>query len=341
MLPPMTPDDGFGYDDRPDRRRQKKSNTSTILLVVAGVLVLVGAILIGKWMFTGNGVGNGSTEVPNLVGQTLKDARQLATNADLKVGTVTRKPCDDQSKGSVCSQDPLPKSSVDKGTAINVVVSTGAPKVTVPDVRGVQFDRAKSQLEDKGFKVEQKTQESDQTPGVVTAQDPDGGVDKEKGSTITLTVAVAPATTTVPDVTSAANCDAAKQQMQASNLTINCVEVDVTDPNQVGKVVKIDPGAGQTVRKGSTVTVQFGKAAQQVQVPNNILGQKLKDVEQALQQAGLQVGNVAGSQDPNATVVQSNPTPGSQVPQNTPVSLVTQDQGNGNGNGGFLGGNFG
>ncbi|MFF3516028.1 Stk1 family PASTA domain-containing Ser/Thr kinase [Streptomyces sp. NPDC002573] len=341
MLPPMTPDDGFGYDDRPDRRRQKKSNTSTILLVVAGVLVLVGAILIGKWMFTGNGVGNGSTEVPNLVGQTLKDARQLATNADLKVGTVTRKPCDDQSKGSVCSQDPLPKSSVDKGTAINVVVSTGAPKVTVPDVRGVQFDRAKSQLEDKGFKVEQKTQESDQTPGVVTAQDPDGGVDKEKGSTITLTVAVAPATTTVPDVTSAANCDAAKQQMQASNLTINCVEVDVTDPNQVGKVVKIDPGAGQTVRKGSTVTVQFGKAAQQVQVPNNILGQKLKDVEQALQQAGLQVGNVAGSQDPNATVVQSNPTPGSQVPQNTPVSLVAQDQGNGNGNGGFLGGNFG
>ncbi|MDT0463133.1 Stk1 family PASTA domain-containing Ser/Thr kinase [Streptomyces gibsoniae] len=341
MLPPMTPDDGFGYDDRPDRRRQKKSNTSTILLVVAGVLVLVGAILIGKWMFTGNGVGNGSTEVPNLVGQTLKDARQLATNADLKVGTVTRKPCDDQSKGSVCSQDPQAKSSVDKGTAINVVVSTGAPKVTVPDVRGVQFDQAKSQLEDKGFKVEQKTQESDQTPDVVTAQDPDGGVDKEKGSTITLTVAVAPATTTVPDVTSAANCDAAKQQMQANNLTGNCVEVDVSDPNQAGKVVQTVPQAGSTVKKGSTVTIQIGKAGQQVQVPNNILGQKLKDVEQALQQAGLQVGNIAGSQDPNATVVQSNPTPGSQVPQNTPVSLVAQDQGNGNGNGGFLGGNFG
>ncbi|MGV9574894.1 Stk1 family PASTA domain-containing Ser/Thr kinase, partial [Streptomyces nigra] len=54
MLPPMNPDDGgFGYDDRVDRRRQKKSNTSTILLAVAAVLVLVGAILIGKWVFDG------------------------------------------------------------------------------------------------------------------------------------------------------------------------------------------------------------------------------------------------------------------------------------------------
>ncbi|MGW1157506.1 Stk1 family PASTA domain-containing Ser/Thr kinase [Streptomyces sp. NPDC002513] len=343
MLPPMNPDDGgFGYDDRPGRRRQKKSNTSTILLVVAGVLVLVGAILIGKWMFTGNGV-NGSAEVPNLVGQSLKDARQLATNADLKVGTVTSKPCDNQAKGDVCEQDPQPKSSVNKGTAINVVVSTGAPKVTVPDVRGVQYDQAKTQLEDKGFKVEQKTAESDQTPGVVTAQDP-VGVDKEKGTTITLTVATAPATTTVPDVSAAANCDAATQQLQASSLTANCVEVDVTDPNQAGKVVKIDPPANSTVRKGSTVTVQFGKAAQQTQVPPNLVGMKLKDAEKALQQAGLQPRTVQGPSDDNATVVQSNPAPGSPVPPNSPVDLVTQDQGNGNNggnNGGFFGGAFG
>ncbi|MFJ5530317.1 Stk1 family PASTA domain-containing Ser/Thr kinase [Streptomyces sp. NPDC093261] len=343
MLPPMSPDDGgFGYDDRPDRRRQKKSNTSTILLVVAGVLVLVGAILIGKWMFSG-GVGNGSVEVPNFVGQSLKDARQLATNADLKVGTVSRKPCDNQAKGNVCDQDPNAKASVKKGTTVDLVVSTGAPKVTVPDVLGVQFDTAKSQLEGKGFHVERKTQESDQTPGVVTDQDPKGNVDREKGSTVTLTVAVAPATTTVPDVTTAANCDAAKQQMQASNLTANCVEVDVTDPNQAGKVVKIDPQPGSTVRKGSTVTIQFGKAAQQTQVPN-IQGQKLKDAEQALAQAGLKVGNIVGSQDPNSTVIGSNPNPGTPVQQGSSVTLVTAGQGNGNNggnNGGFIGGNFG
>ncbi|MEU6094302.1 Stk1 family PASTA domain-containing Ser/Thr kinase [Streptomyces sp. NPDC047079] len=341
MLPPMNPDEGgFGYDDRPDRRRQKKTNTSTILLVVAAVLVLVGAILIGKWMFSGSGAGNGDVPVPNFVGQSKSDARKLADNSDLKLA-FSSKPCDNQAKGNICSQDPVWKTSVKKGTTVNLVVSTGAPKVTVPDVRGVQFDKAKSQLQDKGFKVEQKTQESDQTPGVVTDQNPEGGVDKEKGSTITLTVAVAPATTTVPDVTNQ-GCDAAKQQMQASSLTANCVDVDVTDPNQAGKAVRTVPQAGSTVKKGSTVTIQIGKAPQQTQVPNNIQGQKLKDVKQALAQAGLQVGNIVGPQDDNATVVGSNPPPGTQVQQGSAVDLVTTDQGGNNGNnGGIFGGAFG
>src|SRR4051812_21689251 len=81
MMPPMNPDDGgYGYDDRPDRRRQKKSNTSTILLVVAGVLVLVGAILIGKWAFGGNSVGNDEVAVPNLVSLSQSDAEKQLTN---------------------------------------------------------------------------------------------------------------------------------------------------------------------------------------------------------------------------------------------------------------------
>ena len=80
MLPPMNPDDGgYGYDDRPDRRRQKKSNTSTILLVVAGVLVLVGAILIGKWVFAGDNAAD-TTRVRARTSwtETQADAKKLA-----------------------------------------------------------------------------------------------------------------------------------------------------------------------------------------------------------------------------------------------------------------------
>ncbi|MFD9204113.1 Stk1 family PASTA domain-containing Ser/Thr kinase, partial [Streptomyces anthocyanicus] len=69
MLPPQNPDDGaFGYDDRAGRRRQqKKNNTSTILLVVAGVLVLIGAILIGKFAFSGNGGQDNLVDTPTFV----------------------------------------------------------------------------------------------------------------------------------------------------------------------------------------------------------------------------------------------------------------------------------
>ncbi|MER6121223.1 Stk1 family PASTA domain-containing Ser/Thr kinase [Streptomyces sp. NPDC001795] len=347
MMPPMSPDDGgFGYDDRPDRRRQKKNNnTSTILLVVAGVLVLVGAILIGKWIFSGNGgVDNGNVAVPNFVGQSLNDARQQANNAELKVGTVSRKPCADQQKGNICSQDPAAKTEVKKGTAINVVVSTGAPKVTVPDVVGQNVDDATTKLEgnDYQFKVVTQQQESAQAAGTVLETNPKFGKEVEKGSTITLTVAKAVQTVAVPDVTNQ-TCDAAKQQLQASGLTGNCTEVDTQDPNQVGKVIQTSPSANSQVQKGSTVNIQIGKQAQNapVTVPN-IQGQKLKDVRKALAQVGLQVGNITGSQDDNAVVLGSNPAQGTQVPQGTAVNLLTAGQSGSNGGnnfGGVIGGN--
>ncbi|MEV6737387.1 Stk1 family PASTA domain-containing Ser/Thr kinase [Streptomyces sp. NPDC051104] len=340
MMPPMNPDDGgYGYDDRPDRRRQKKSNTSTVLLVVAGVLVLVGAILIGKWIFSGHGgVGNDTVPAPNFVGQSQKDAQTLADNSDLKL-SISKKPCDDQQKGNVCSQDPKANTEVKKGSTVNLVVSTGAPKVAVPDVRGLQFAQAKSQLEDKGFVVEQKTAESDQTPGVVTDQNPAGGTDREKGSTITLTVAAAPQKVTVPDVSNQ-SCDAAKQLMQQSGLTGNCTDVPVNDPNQDGKVIQTVPQIGQQVQKGSTVQIQIGKAAnQQPQVPN-VFGQKLSDAVKALQQKGFTRIQVNGPTDGNARVTNQDPQPNTQADPNSQTITLTTVSAGGNDGGGNDGGFF-
>ncbi|MGW3117931.1 Stk1 family PASTA domain-containing Ser/Thr kinase [Streptomyces sp. NPDC001107] len=340
MLPPMNPDDGgYGYDDR-SRRRQKKSNTSTILLVVAGILVLVGAILIGKYAFSGNGgVGNDKVDVPNLVSLKESDAKSQLDNIGLKVGTIKRQPCEAQSKGNVCDQDPGKGASLKKGEAVNLVVSTGAPKVLVPDVTRLQFDQAKTQLENKGFHVDQKPQESDQTPGLVLSQDPRGGSEKEKGSTITLTIAKAPETVAVPDVTGK-SCDDAKSALQAVGLNGNCVNAPTTDDNQVNKAISTNPSIGTPVKKNTAVQINIGqKQNNQVQVPNNIQGQRLKDVKNALQQAGLQVGNINGSQDDNAIVVASDPPPGSTVNQGTPVNLQTIG-GNGNNGGNDGGTNF-
>ncbi|WP_329327966.1 Stk1 family PASTA domain-containing Ser/Thr kinase [Streptomyces luteogriseus] len=346
MLPPMNPDDGgYGYDDRPDRRRgqQRKSNTSTILLVVAGILVLVGAILIGRWAFSGDGgVANDKLEAPSFVGETKKSAQQLAENSDLEL-TFSSKPCDDQSKGKVCSQDPKPGVEVNKGDTISLVVSTGAPKVTVPDVTGLTYDKAKAQLEDKGFQVEQKTEESDRTPGVVTAQDPSGDTEQEKGSTITLTVAKEAEKSTVPDVLGQ-SCDAAKQQMQASDLVGNCTEVETDDDNQVGKVIQTTPQAGTSVDPNSSVNIQIGKKKQQqkVKVPQ-VVGQTVGQAKQILAQQGFTNIQFAGGSDQsdNALVAGQNPGPNQEVDDPAATTITLQTVGVGGGNNGGNGGNGG
>ncbi|MEU0453910.1 Stk1 family PASTA domain-containing Ser/Thr kinase [Streptomyces sp. NPDC006129] len=350
MLPPMNPDEGgYGYDDRPDRRRgqQRKSSTSTILLVVAGILVLVGAILIGRWAFSGDG-GDSTFPAPNFVGETEQNARKLATNSDLEL-TFSKKPCDNQAKGNVCSQDPKAGTDVQKGDTIALVVSTGAPKVTVPDVTGLTYEKAAAQLEDKGFNVEQKTEESDRTPGVVIKQNPDGDTEQEKGSTITLTVAKEAAKSTVPDVLGQ-SCDAAKQQMQASDLVGNCTEVETDDDSQVGKVIQTTPQAGTSVEKNSSVNIQIGKKKEQqkTRVPQ-VVGRTVGEAKQALAAAGftnIQFANGSDQSD-NALVAGQDPQGNQEVddPAGTTVTLQTvsfgNNGGNNNGGGGGNGGIFG
>ncbi|WP_395573137.1 Stk1 family PASTA domain-containing Ser/Thr kinase [Streptomyces sp. BK79] len=346
MLPPMNPDDGgYGYDERPDRRRQqpRKSNTSTIFLVLAGVLVLVGAILIGMQLFGDDGgPSNDNVEVPAFVGQTRQDAQQLATNANLELA-FTQKPCEDQKKGNICSQDPAQGTSVKKETTVNLVVSTGAPKVALPNVIDKNVDEAKQQLEAKGFEVETKQTESSQDEGTVLSQDPDPGTELEKGSTVTLEVAKAEEKATVPDVLGR-SCDEAKSQMENNDLVATCTEQPTTDPNQNGKVISTTPSANQQVDKGSSVQIFVGKVAEKTKVPE-VRTKTLGEARQILQQSGftnVQVAPGAPGED-NALVIAMDPQPGTEVddPAATPITLTTAPGGgNGNNGGGDNGGGF-
>ncbi|MFC7892793.1 Stk1 family PASTA domain-containing Ser/Thr kinase [Streptomyces sp. NPDC057381] len=344
MLPPMNPDDGgYGYDDRPDRRRQqpRKSNASTIFLVLAGVLVLVGAILIGMQLFGNEGPGNDKVAVPAFVGQTKEDAQQQATNADLEL-TFKQQPCEDQPKGNVCSQNPQQGTEVKKKSSVELVVSTGAPKVAVPNVIDKNIDEAKQQLEDKGFVVETEQTESSQDEGTVLSQNPDPGKELEKGSTVTLEVAKPVEKATVPDVTGR-TCDEAKAQMENNGLEGECADQPTNDPNQVDKVISTTPSNGQQIDKGSKVTIFIGKAIEKTKVPE-VRGGTLAQARQKLQENGftnVQVQPGAPGDD-NAMVVAVNPEPGTEVddPGATPIVLTTIGGNGGGGNGGN-GGNGG
>ncbi len=66
----------------------------------------------------------------------------------------------------------------------------------------------RTDLENAGFKVSVKRQESTtQDPDTVLSQDPAGG-QHDKGSTVTLTVAKEPSSATVPDETGKQDTDA-------------------------------------------------------------------------------------------------------------------------------------
>ncbi|MFE7540005.1 Stk1 family PASTA domain-containing Ser/Thr kinase [Streptomyces platensis] len=353
MLPPMNADDGgYGYDDRGDRRRgggQKKSNTSTILLVIAAVLVLIGAIFIGKAMFTKTN-GGGTTPVPSLIGKYFKDAKASGRNGGFKVSEGGRKACDNVKKGQVTAQTPEAGGEVDKDEAVKVTLCTGPIKVTVPDVEDFSFQKAVERLKRKGFEhVRQVKKESDRNPGTVIAQNPKAQSEAAKSTEIVLTVAQESPKANVPDV-KGQDFAAAEKQLTDLGFKVEKTEQDVTDPTQVGKVQSQSPEGNTPAKLGSTVTLTVGKAGAQTPVPG-VVGQTVKDAKKALQQAGFTNIQFAGdsSQDDNARVAAQDPQPTTPSdPKTTTVTLTTIGGGNGGGNGnggddgsGFLGGPFG
>ncbi|MEU2827325.1 Stk1 family PASTA domain-containing Ser/Thr kinase [Streptomyces lavendulae] len=351
MLPPMPPggDGGYGYGDQGHggydqghgRRQQKKSRASTILLVLAGVLVLVGAILIGRTLF--DNTADNRPAVPKLVGQTFENAQQSGKNMGLTVEKEAEEPCKDQPKGTVCSQSPAADTKVDKGSTVKVKVSSGAPKVAVIDVLRLPFAEAEAQLKAKEFQVEKKLVESDSaTPGTVTDQNPKAGSQAEQGSVITLTVVKEVAKGIVPELSGKTKEEAVKLLQTAKLKLGSTTEVD--SPGAPPKtIVQQQYAAGVELPKDTPVNVSIAKAATAPTAVPVLTGQTVAQAKDALKRANLTFGAVlSGPTDDNALVVNSDPAAGTPQPAGTVVNLQTvpgQGQGGQQGGGdGFFGG---
>ncbi|MFB7515603.1 Stk1 family PASTA domain-containing Ser/Thr kinase [Streptomyces sp. NPDC056144] len=327
MMPPVNPNDGYGYndgyDDRPDRRRgnQKKSNTSTILLALAGVLVLIGAIFIAVAVFDKDDK-TAQVTVPQLVGQTVKAAEGYAANAQVKMVEAGAERCA-QPKGSICRQVPVADNTakMDTNGTIKVWVSEGAPLEEVPDVTEKSQESAEKQLKDKGFTVKVEQEESEEDPGTVLKQDPQGSTKAEKNSEVTITVAKQQLSE-LPDQTGR-TYDQAVQQLNAVGFT-NIARQDVDNDQPAGTVIGMTPEGGSDQPKDTQVTLKVSKGPQvtQVQIPTDLATKQFKDVKATLMALGLVVVQ-EGSDKEDALVITTNPGPGSMINQGETVRVMT------------------
>ncbi|MFD7970486.1 Stk1 family PASTA domain-containing Ser/Thr kinase [Streptomyces clavifer] len=333
MLPPVNPDDGgYGYDERPGRRRQKKSNTSTILLIVAGVLVLIGAILIGRAVFGSNGGGSGEFDVPNMVGSTVEQAQGVADNAEIVLKVGPKEPCEEQAENKICSQTPA-DGTMKAGDTITVVVSSGAPKVEVPNILEKSEDTARKELEDKGFTVKVATAESEKTPDTVIKQDPGPGEKAERDSEVTITVAKE-ALLDLP-VLNRTYAEAEAQLKGIGFTNIQREDVDSEQPKDT--VVGQTPAGPSKQAKDAQIVLKVSKGPaqpEQVAVPD-LQNKTLGEAKAALAQAGLQLGDVQGPKDDNARVLGFQPQTGQMVDKNSAVNVQTLP---GGGDGNIFGG---
>ncbi|MCO5998592.1 Stk1 family PASTA domain-containing Ser/Thr kinase [Actinoallomurus rhizosphaericola] len=134
--------------------------------------------------------GKPKVTVPRVRGLSEDDAKNAIENANLKVGNTDKQNSSSVPKGYVISSDPDSGSKVAEGTEINLIISDGPGKTTVPSEVGKQVSDAKADLRSNGFgvRVTYVDAQNGEAPGTVVDQNPGQGETANRGSTVTLMV---------------------------------------------------------------------------------------------------------------------------------------------------------
>ncbi|HYG73247.1 MAG TPA: Stk1 family PASTA domain-containing Ser/Thr kinase [Actinomycetota bacterium] len=216
--------------------------------------------------------------VPDVVGEQFFDARDILEDAGFTVGSPERVPPEDdtQEEGTVLEQDPAADEEVEEGSEVVLTVVGEAELVVVPDVAaGTTLEDAQSQLTDAGLAPGDEVEEaSDVEIGLVIGFDPPSGEEVEPGSTVDIIVSSGPAEVSVPEVRCRSFASAQNQLERAGLVAVISDEtVAINSACPLGnKVAAQDPGPGEVVEPGTTVTLFAAEEAVEPTGPTGATG---------------------------------------------------------------------
>ena len=203
--------------------------------------------------------------VPNLLGMTVDEATTACNKLGIGVRQTSTATSEQYDSGQIINQTIAEGTMVDKGTTIDVVVSSGKADVTVPaGLTGSTQADAEASLESAGLVPDIELQYDDTVDvGNVISTSPAEGTSVPSGATVTLYVSKGRDTTNdvkVPDIVG--------QSKDSALATLDTMGIKYTtqtgsDSSQSnGVVLSVSPDVGATIDKTTdTVTVTINKTA--------------------------------------------------------------------------------
>jgi eukaryotic-like serine/threonine-protein kinase len=203
--------------------------------------------------------------------------------------------------------------------------------VTVPNVVGLPFEQASARLTALNLEVAEPVEEvpvdPDVEPGTVLEQAPLADALVEEGATVTLTIAKAPRTFPVPDLTGM-TLEEAQITLEDANLTLGDQATEASDVPE-GEIIRQEPAADEEVPKDTpvNVVVSSGPEITTVSVPD-VTCLSFGQAKAQLVSKGLQI-NEDGTRPPNPLcsnpnkIAAQDPPAGSQVQTGSTVNVYT------------------
>lgn len=263
------------------------------VVIALSVLLVLGVIAgVSIWATGDNGPGSSEqpqqeVSIPEVAQRPVEEVVEELTALGLEPVQV---PQTDMHipVGHVISSDPIAGKRLAVGSEITLVVSTGKPILSVPNVMGMSPGDARRALEEAGFQVIPENEARPSTEGdqdKVVDSDPPPGAQVPADQPVRLTVGSGPEELQVPGVVGQ-NVDSARATLESAGFRVDTRRVDGTAPE--GQVVEQSTAAGQTQLKGATITIQVS-AGNRFEMPN-IVGDTVDEALAKLEQAGWRGG---------------------------------------------------
>jgi len=318
-MTPRRPPPPYGpgyYDEPPPKRRRWLP-----WLLVA--LLLAAAGIAGWYVFSqiqDQLAANEPVAVPNVVGLKEEAAVGLIRNAGFEP-KVERSANPDVEKGRVMSQNPDAGTRIQKGDRVTLLVSTGPPQTSVPNVVGMDYADAVQALSQANLTAQKKSVFSTKPSGQVVSQSPPAGDKVNEGTEVLLKVSKGQETVAVPNVVGMSEADA-RTTLQQAGFEVQSTSAP-SDTTPEGDVSAQSPTAGTDAAKGGTVTITVSTGPSTTTVPDEI-GQDKQVAIDDLNAQGFKVdGQNVACGDPNQdNIVQDqDPAGGSDAPTGSTVTI--------------------
>jgi eukaryotic-like serine/threonine-protein kinase len=289
----------------PVAKARKKRRWRVPVALLALIAVLFGAYWLSPV---------GKVAVPELTGSTQQDAEAALSEAGLQADLRF---VNDSviAAGVVISQDPAEGARVRKGQTVRLDVSLGPRLVQVPKVEGLGPEAAESELLKAGFATVVRERVFDPVIeiGLVVGTRPARGF-QEADQPITMLISKGPEFVEVPKVEGDQESEAVAA-LRAAGFSVHSIRQEDRDVPS-GEVISSDPAAGESVPKGSTVTIVVSKGPPLVQVPDLRCMSK-GQAKDALKNANLD----AEFEGRGGRVVDQQPGPGERAPEGSTVAV--------------------
>lgn len=159
------------------------------LAIIAAVVVVAIAGLIGLGYMLGWFDNSKEVEVPEFIGHTFEEAQQMAEEAGLKLERGEDVFSPDQEAGYITSQTPSKGAKVVEGKVITVAVSKGKKDNVVPKLIGKDYNEAKEYVKQFGFTITMAVKESSPLPeNTIISQSVKEGTTAPQGTEIEVTI---------------------------------------------------------------------------------------------------------------------------------------------------------